>query len=536
MMVNQKLTRRQFVGGSLGASLLASVPIESAALDETAIGSKYKVFWGDLHNHNAVGYAKGSLERSFRIARSLLDFYAFTPHSCWHDMPKVSEATFNKFHSGFRTTKARWPDVLRMCAEYHEAGSFVTFPGYEWHSSNYGDYCLIFPYNNAPLQTFNDLEALQAFAREKGIIMIPHHPANRQGNRGANFQTLKTDVSPVLEIYSEWGNAERDDAPQPYIRHSHGGSWTRNTWQYALKQGLRLGAIASTDDHFGYPGAYREGLVAALAPELTREAIYDALKNRRTYGVTGDRIELDFRLNGHVMGESIPYSRERDIAVQVSGWDDIESVEIVKNGRVIHRNFPIDRDLSTRAWKRPVVLRIQYGWGPWASLDNARVCDWDFRIEIADGAVEALQPCFQSGPCEETKADRIFERTKTSCRIQSFTSRRQAFAEDDTKAVALKISGAPETRLKISMTKPIKQEITKPLRDFVKANDIFWTGSYPSESLRVHRLAFADRSTTDFSLTDRGDSQNVDWYYVRVKQANEQLAWSSPVWVEAPTA
>jgi hypothetical protein len=208
-MVNQKLTRRQFVGGSLGASLLANVRIESEARDEMAVGSKYKLFWGDLHNHNAVGYAKGSLERSFRIARSLLDFYAFTPHSYWHDMPKVSEATFNKFHNGFKTTKERWPDVLKKCAEYHEAGKFATFPGYEWHSSRYGDYCLIFPYDNAPLKTFNNLESLQKFAREKGIIVIPHHPANRRGNRGANFETLRTNVSPVLEIYSEWGGESR---------------------------------------------------------------------------------------------------------------------------------------------------------------------------------------------------------------------------------------------------------------------------------------------------------------------------------------
>ena len=29
----------------------------------------YQVFWGDMHNHNAVGYAKGSLERSIEIAQ-----------------------------------------------------------------------------------------------------------------------------------------------------------------------------------------------------------------------------------------------------------------------------------------------------------------------------------------------------------------------------------------------------------------------------------------------------------------------------------
>ena len=51
-----------------------------------ADGSGYKLFWGDLHNHNAVGYAKGSLERSIDIAREHLDFFAFTGHASWHDM------------------------------------------------------------------------------------------------------------------------------------------------------------------------------------------------------------------------------------------------------------------------------------------------------------------------------------------------------------------------------------------------------------------------------------------------------------------
>ena len=42
--------------------------------------SDYRLYWGDIHNHNELGYAQGSLERSYDIARSHLDFYAFTPH------------------------------------------------------------------------------------------------------------------------------------------------------------------------------------------------------------------------------------------------------------------------------------------------------------------------------------------------------------------------------------------------------------------------------------------------------------------------
>ena len=53
----------------------------------------YRLFWGDLHNHNAVGYAVGSLERSIDIAREHLDFFAFTGHASWHDMPLMPGGT-----------------------------------------------------------------------------------------------------------------------------------------------------------------------------------------------------------------------------------------------------------------------------------------------------------------------------------------------------------------------------------------------------------------------------------------------------------
>ena len=50
--------------------------------------------------------------------------------------------------------------------------------------------------------------------------------------------------------------------------------------QALLQKGVRIGVVASTDDHLGYPGAYGEGLVAVYADTLTREAILAALADR----------------------------------------------------------------------------------------------------------------------------------------------------------------------------------------------------------------------------------------------------------------
>ncbi|MHC4433591.1 MAG: DUF3604 domain-containing protein, partial [Planctomycetota bacterium] len=341
------MTRREFLKASAAGSLLMASPGRPAAMPKTFDHPKvgrYQVYFGDLHNHSEVGYARGSLERAFEIAREHLDFFAFTPHGYWHDISTYENNIEKKWLDGFEVTKRRWPEVLQAVRKYDAESDFVPMAGFEWHSTSLGDYHIIFPTLDAEYVRFDSLREFQRFAKQRGAILIPHHPANRLGHRGANLARRDPEASPVLEMFSEWGNAEHDRAVSPYIRHTEGGRWTQNTLQYFLAQGHRLGVIASTDDHLGFPGAYREGLAAVLAPELTREAIFDALRDRRTYAVTGDRIAVDFRLNGQLMGRELPYTRGRELAVTVTGWDQIDRVEILKNNRVLHRDFPMDRE------------------------------------------------------------------------------------------------------------------------------------------------------------------------------------------------
>lgn len=335
-------------------------------------GAPYKTYWGDLHNHSAVGYARGSLGRSFEIARNHLEFFAFTPHAHWPDIGSYENNIEKKWLDGFKVTARSWPEVREMARKFDAPGRFVPILGYEWHSTSLGDYHLLFPTLDAELKPFDDLRAMQQFAREQGAILVPHHPANRLGHRGANFARRDPAVSPLVEIYSEWGNAEHDRAPFPYTRHTEGGRWTKNTVPRMLAQGHRVGFVASTDDHLGYPGAYREGLAAVRATDLSRAAIFDALRNRRTYAVTGDRIDLDFTLNGHLMGSELPYARRRQLAISVTGWDEIDRVEVLKNNVVIHRDHPVDRIASTRRWAEPVLIRAgalgrPWGWAAFAT-------------------------------------------------------------------------------------------------------------------------------------------------------------------------
>ena len=39
-------------------------------------------------------------------------------------------------------------------------------------------------------------------------------------------------------------------------------------------------------------------------------------------------------------------------------------------------------------------------------------------------------------------------------------------------------------------------------------------------------------STADFTYQDQNPEKKESWYYVRVIQADRQMAWSSPMWVK----
>jgi hypothetical protein len=103
-----------------------------------------------------------------------------------------------------------------------------------------------------------------------------------------------------------------------------------------LKRGAKTGFVGSTDTHEGKPAAK----TAVLARELTRPAIFDALRQRRNYAVFNARIVLDFTINGRSMGEEIVIEGKPRIVADVKGTDKIEEVVVVRDGSIIHSTSP----------------------------------------------------------------------------------------------------------------------------------------------------------------------------------------------------
>jgi hypothetical protein len=164
-----------------------------------------------------------------------------------------------------------------------------------------------------------------------------------------------------------------------------------------------------------------------------------------------------------------------------------------------------------------------------------RICDWDINIALEGGLLEEVQTCFQSGPLDEMRRDRIIERSDNHVRVRSFTALRQQFEDISTKAVVLKVRGRPDTRVKIALRAPTNVSLSQRLEQLAQSGEMLFTGDFPKESAMLHRLVFHEHYHTSYKVSDTDDGKGLNWYYLRVVQANEQLAWSSPIWVEPRT-
>jgi hypothetical protein len=206
--------------------------------------NQLNLYYGDLHNHCAVGYGHGGLDDSFHNARLQLDFAAVTVHAHWPDIP-IGEprlAGLVDYHRrGFMKSAEAWPYVQETVAANNEPGRFATFLAFEWHSRRFGDHNIYFNGDEGEIIRVADLDemrqALRGWqARGTDALLLPHHIGYKQGYRGINWQTFNPEFSPVVEIMSMHGASESPDAPYPYL-HTMGPRDWHSTYQYGLAQG-----------------------------------------------------------------------------------------------------------------------------------------------------------------------------------------------------------------------------------------------------------------------------------------------------------
>lgn len=494
-----------------------------------------KLYWGDIHNHCGISYGYGSLENALRAAQEQLDFCSVTGHAMWPDMPeRTKELEFLvDFHRrGFQSLREGWDHVRQTVKAANDDGPLVTFQGYEMHSSRYGDHHIVSPDDELPIVDAKSPAELMEKLAPLRAMAIKHHPGYTPGYRGANWDHFSAGDTPVVEVFSKHGCAMSDHGPYPYY-HTMGPRDSRGTVHAALARGLRFGFAASSDHHAGYPGSYGDGRMAVLASDKTREAIWDAIRERRTYAVTGDKIGCRFSINGYDMGSAAEYAPAREIRLDIRACDMLDKIVIFKNLKpwaVVN-----GETLETPPSRREIYkVRAEMGWGK-----SEQGFEWNGHIRIEDGELLSVEPCFRGrsvlvpiqgladNPHMNGMDNRVLERSDRHAAWRCVTFKNPSTLQPQTNAVIFEVQGDGGTRLHVDMN---GVKISKRLSELADGSFSAHLWPYNSEAMLIHRAVPETQFCFSGHWRDRGDVNGGDMYHAEVRQSNGQYAWISPIW------
>ena len=236
-------------------------------------------YWGDLHGQSEETIGTNSARELIEFARDR----AFLDVMC---------------HQGndFQITTAFWEQLNQLTREFNQDGRFIIYPGYEWSGNTGlgGDRNVMFMHEGRQIHRsshalVDDLSDVASDANSAQDLFraLEHEDCVVFAHIGGRYADIKMAhdirIERAVEVHSDWGTFE----------------WLV---QDALEQGYRVGILANSDGHKGRQGASHPGaslfgayggLSCILAKDLSRAALFDALRKRHHYATTGCRMLLD---------------------------------------------------------------------------------------------------------------------------------------------------------------------------------------------------------------------------------------------------
>jgi hypothetical protein len=292
-------------------------------------------------------------------------------------------------------TDRQWDYFRAVTNDYNEPGRFVTLIGQEWthhdpafgapgHRNIYyrGDYGPVLRSDDPNCNTLEKLWQTLDRIPELDPIAIPHHSANKtmgvDWSRGWNPKYEK-----AVEIFSVWGSSEchAEDGNIKPIRTLDGEVRGRHVVD-ALKMGFRMGFVGGGDIHSGRPGdalhkaSYPpapgperiSGFTAVLAPSLTRDAVFDAIKSHRTYAASESRVYLEVSRPDNTALNIKAASEEgiRKAEVMLNG-EVFRELELAEDKRILElENLPVQMKADDFCYVRVTTEQENIAWSsPW---------------------------------------------------------------------------------------------------------------------------------------------------------------------------
>ena len=463
-----------------------------------------QLVWGELHGHteNSDGY--GTADDYLRLTRqrALLDFAAITDHDVELDAPDLDVSDM-------------WNRVRDAARRHHDPPRFCTIPAYEWSPARvtrstiapFGDHNIFYTEDDMPLFMAEDPESntlpklyrkLEKLSREQ-VQVIPH-----VGGAISNWDYHHPGLEKICEIFSVHGSFEEFGLS-------------------ALEKGYLLGFIGASDSHSGQVGGFTPGnveghfthggLAAVSVPALSRKNIFQAIDKRHVYATSGPRILIDFTINDEPMGSVIQTNRTPVLKAEVFGTAPLLTLEVIKNGRVMHswtNNFRGEEQL-TLLWSNPVKREELFDFDQTLWSSRLRFADWQGGIK-AQSAVALENTCSFDYP-----KDAILEEGSNAILWKSQT-------RGDWDGVTLRLAD-PQAALQLRLGEHEKMIQVEDLKS--GTNELTLE---PSDRLLLVKGEPESRAAR-FEIKDHSILYKWNFYYLRVLQADGEMAWSSPIWI-----
>lgn len=322
----------------------------------------FQRYFGQLHSHTQYSDGAGSLENALAYIKALpdsanVDFVAFTDHSNYFDSknnPNVEAALYDTSLVKDSDPSHSWATYKNTVAAFNaaNAGKMVAIAGFEmtWsggpgHINTFNTPGIV-SRNNTTLNNKTKDAGLQAYykllSQAEGANSISqfNHPGTTFGNF-IDFGYWDAVVDTRMYMV-EVGNGEGQIGA---------GGYYPSYEQYimALDKGWHVAPTNNQDNHKGRWGNANDARDVILTDDFTEDGIYAALRARRMYATEDKNLDLDYTVNGNMMGSIIDVPEKLNFEISFNDpdrTDSIAKVELVVNSGKVAYTWDSAADLA----------------------------------------------------------------------------------------------------------------------------------------------------------------------------------------------
>lgn len=322
----------------------------------------FQRYFGQLHSHTQYSDGAGSLDSALAYVKALpdnanVDFVAFTDHSNYFDSknnPNVEAALYDTSLVKDSDPSHSWATYKNTVAAFNaaNAGKKVAIAGFEmtWsggpgHINTFNTPGIV-SRNNTTLNNKTKDAGLQAYykllSQTEGVNSISqfNHPGTTFGNF-IDFGYWDAVVDTRMYMV-EVGNGEGQIGA---------GGYYPSYEQYimALDKGWHVAPTNNQDNHKGKWGNANDARDVILTDDFTEDGIYAALRARRMYATEDKNLDLDYTVNGNMMGSIIDVPEKLNFEISFNDpdrTDSIAKVELVVNSGKVAYTWDSAADLA----------------------------------------------------------------------------------------------------------------------------------------------------------------------------------------------